>query len=330
MAATFEAEGRPLPGPGASPTPVPPFPGLVYRNAEGLWQAAADWQPVKLFDLSDVVVAPDGQRAISQRDDDLWLVHRDTGEGQNLTEALDRTLCCAQWWPARPDIILFGSWDPNQEIGPSSGLLTAVTVEGEVFTLEEETESYALPAPSADGQTIAYDRAGQPALYHWHEGAEPLSLADYGLPAELSLASPAWSPDGGQLAWAAAGTLEGTWQAAIAVLDMEAGTARLLHPYVPVGRGGWFEPPAWSPDGRWLAFTAEDENADAYGVWVVSADGGEEHYLGEGRDPIWSPDGRWLIYSTSTGTRLVEAESWYQIQMYLPGEGQPVDWLPVE
>ena len=65
-------------------------------------------------------------------------------------------------------------------------------------------------------------------------------------------------------------------------------------------RGGtWYNRPAASPDGRFIAF-AEPENGGAPDIRVVSVDGKAEHRLtdhpAEDRDPLWSPDGRHLAF----------------------------------
>jgi len=57
--------------------------------------------------------------------------------------------------------------------------------------------------------------------------------------------------------------------------------------------------PAWSPDGRWLAFVAGADNVDQ--VFVIRADGTGLRQVTDGEHykhmPVWSPDGRRLGYT---------------------------------
>lgn len=69
-----------------------------------------------------------------------------------------------------------------------------------------------------------------------------------------------------------------------------------------------FEPfehaPAWSPDGRWIAFTSWDD-AEGGHLWRVRVGGGTPERLtqnaAEYLNPVWSPDGSYLVVARGTG-----------------------------
>jgi dipeptidyl aminopeptidase/acylaminoacyl peptidase len=66
--------------------------------------------------------------------------------------------------------------------------------------------------------------------------------------------------------------------------------------------------PAWSPDGKWIAFSAirkpdpDYEMGDSE-IYVISPQGGEPKQLTDRRgpdaNPMWSPDGKWMAYTGS-------------------------------
>jgi dipeptidyl aminopeptidase/acylaminoacyl peptidase len=77
--------------------------------------------------------------------------------------------------------------------------------------------------------------------------------------------------------------------------------------------------PAWSPDGKLLAFSSnrsapDPDRTDNSDIWVVSADKTDKgaHLTqvttnpGEDRSPTWSPDGKWIAYVTQLEPKLFE------------------------
>jgi Tol biopolymer transport system component/imidazolonepropionase-like amidohydrolase len=101
------------------------------------------------------------------------------------------------------------------------------------------------------------------------------------------------SPNGRTLAFQALGR--------IYLMDLPSGSPRRLTPatFGPVE----FQP-AWSPDGRWIAFTTVDD-ANRGALWRVAATGGAPERLtadpGEYLNPSWSPDGREIVVARGAG-----------------------------
>jgi len=92
--------------------------------------------------------------------------------------------------------------------------------------------------------------------------------------------------------------------------------------------------PAWSPDGRWIAFCRGTETPGG-AVWIIPAIGGAERKLinlataavPEVRSISWSPDGKWLAVSDTFQNRnrslaLLDVNTGKAVQITHPPEGE--------
>jgi Tol biopolymer transport system component/DNA-binding winged helix-turn-helix (wHTH) protein len=101
--------------------------------------------------------------------------------------------------------------------------------------------------------------------------------------------------------------------------------------------------PAWSPDGRFIAFSRSTKNGD--GIYVVPALGGPERKLAETRFSrwlfgvlSWSPDGKWLAFPDAdkpviavppvTNIHLLNVETLEQRILPQPSPECSTSWAP--
>ncbi len=72
--------------------------------------------------------------------------------------------------------------------------------------------------------------------------------------------------------------------------------------------------PAWSADGRRLAFARRDFrdplHPGPFEVWVMRADGSHPRRLARGTEPAWSPDGRRIVFTGPRQVRVSRPDLW--------------------
>ncbi|MBM3496136.1 MAG: hypothetical protein FJX72_17725, partial [Armatimonadetes bacterium] len=127
---------------------------------------------------------------------------------------------------------------------------------------------------------------------------------------------PQWSPDGKSVAYLLSGAEGGLY-----VIGSDgAGAARRIaeshgNNRFEVGIGAF----AWSPDGKWLAFTRRDTR-NGSDVWVAPVAGGDAvnvtSYPGLNDNPRWSSDGKYLTF-TSTRDRPI-GQDLYAVELQRP------------
>ncbi len=319
--------------PTSTPVPLPLTPppaGLVYSARDTIWQVDAKGQSIELATRPAKAnfygLSPDGTQAFYQADGDLWIADLRFGQARNLTNTPGRMECCAQWWPARPDEIIFGSQPMNAAESGIVGELSVIHPDGTDYrVLVPESESWGEFAPSPDGRSIAYDQNLAPWLYRWDEGPEPLDMSTYGLET-VSAASPSWSPDGSQLAWMV--TIEDGYTMATAVLDLESHTGQTFLASPKPAQDGWLAAPEWSPDGQWLATAWY---SPTHGAAVLQVETAETHTVPRAYEMLWAPDGRSLAFRlgsdwATSPTVLMQIETWQMEQVDLPEGARVIGW----
>ena len=105
-----------------------------------------------------------------------------------------------------------------------------------------------------------------------------------------------------------------------------------------VGGKGWDESPAWSPEGKRIAFTkslfepAEPDVAlKSADVWTVNVGGRSRRNLtreDSASSPAWSPDGRRLAFARGDGVFLVRRDGSGRVRIALADDPGDPAWSP--
>ncbi|MEL7060934.1 MAG: protein kinase [Acidobacteriota bacterium] len=168
-------------------------------------------------------------------------------------------------------------------------------------------ETRQLVSATEDAFEPAFLPHGDGVVYHSRRlgGVWQVDL-DGGAPRRLTArgSHPAVSPDGRRVAFQtvpspvlADSTPPALPPSSLSILDLDTGeTAELTAAGQPPGGHG---APTWSPDGRWIAFSASERAASR--IWLVPAAGGAPKPLildtDGAYDPAFSPDGERLYFT---------------------------------
>jgi Tol biopolymer transport system component len=148
------------------------------------------------------------------------------------------------------------------------------------------------PVFSPDGKTILFTSTRGGTVGVWKmaaDGAKAERICD-GDQAE-------WSPDGKRIAVRK--------KEQLVVRDLAAGSEKVISPKDFPHCSG----PAWSPDGKTIAFACRWEGGNA--LFTISPEGGEavKVYDKKGAcEPHWLPDGTRLVYETETNICTIDPD----------------------
>jgi dipeptidyl aminopeptidase/acylaminoacyl peptidase len=233
-------------------------------------------------------IASRGDEDEKKKGDQIWLLNRTGGEAQKLTD-LKGGVSDYDWAPDSTRLALVAG-DPNPADDPEK-------MEG----WKRKTK----PPIVIDRYHFKQDITGYLDHYRDHlyvfdvsgKKSEQITSGDF------DDSNPAWSPDGTQIAFVSARgpNAERLHDSNIYIVDAKPGaTPRALTTYNGEDGGR----PAWSPDGKWVAYLQSEEAKwyayDQAKVAVIAAEGGTPKLLTEGLDravssPEWSADGKSLL-----------------------------------
>jgi len=216
----------------------------------------------------------------------LWLRDLQTGEERLLTDPIEL--------------------DESEEISRQMPILPGMvwSGDGKSMVISQGGKFRRLWVDSGKVETISFTAHVHRTISEM--AYSPLPLSDDAFEARFIRWQTA-SPDGKQLVYQAMGKL---W-----LMDLPNGKPRRLTPdsFTP----GEFSP-AWSPDGKTVAFTSWADEKHGQ-LWTVSAAGGEPKQItkdpGEYLNPTWSADGTTLAYSRGSGATL-RGRDWVRNEWY--------------
>jgi TolB protein len=230
---------------------------------------------------------------------ELFVIGADGGGKTRLTDSPDRAEVQPNWSPDRREIAFAG----RDGTSAAWGIWVLDRATGQSRQLSTGPEHYE-PDWRPDGSLIAFtdiERAGGIIIQSQISVIRPDGTG-YRPVVRVqdryhSVGNASWSPDGTMLAFTLSSEASG---GELYLFDYATSQVKRLfsHP-------GWDDiDPAWSPNGRLIAFAAGVHRGSAtrHDIWVVDVESGvagtvARHPEFELRQPAWSPDGSRLVFT---------------------------------
>jgi TolB protein len=191
--------------------------------------------------------------------------------------------------------VRFRLWDVvrGQDLGGQSYAVTQADLRLSAHRIADFVYEKLTGDKGAFSTRIAYVTKAAKHYQLWVADADGEN-AQSALASPESIISPAWSPDGGRLAYVSFESRKPV----VYTHDVATGKRRLIANF-----RGSNSAPAWSPDGRTLAVTLSLEGGSQ--LYAIDANGGAPRRLAQSSgidtEPVYTPDGKSIYFVSDRG-----------------------------
>lgn len=186
-------------------------------------------------------------------------------------------------------------------------------------------DGYANPSWTRDGAVLAYDVAYSDTHRIHIFRVSTRTHDEFPLRGDARSYEPSWSPDGKRIAVTEItppGVIYGENASTIKILSLATAEYASFTHYSPVTKPQIDRidtEPAWSPDGRTIAFVRQtpvgvrprwglERKHAPPTIFLIRPDGSRARRLTRGRSPSWSPDGTHLVFALDRSVYEIRAD----------------------